>query len=309
MRRNLVRSWLAASLLVMSSGAALLATAQPAAANDNNLVTVYLSDTGFSVHDVQARVGDTLLFQLSSEANDQHSVTWDDGKSKDDDLSRSQGHTAITIPMNHPGRALFYDKWHVAQDPKAFSGVLTVTPAPAGGTAESSSTTTSTTVAAPTTTTTTRPAVPPPTPATTSTTTPASIHPLLMEPPPPATTSTTTTTTAPKKATAAAEKDKGRAKDEPTTTTTAPPVPAEPVFDSGMLTPSPNPLPAAGGDASAILGPSEDIDAAAVANLLPDKAMDDNTKLLIGAVAGFVVILLLALGWRWINRSSRYFPA
>ena len=308
MRRNLVRSLLAASVLLMSACSALLAsTAAPAAAADNNLVTVYLTDNGFSNVDVHARVGDQLLFVLGDPHAKDHTVTWDDGSKIDDELNgRRQW---VTYPMNHAGCAVFYDRPNYQSDPKAFVGLLTVDGDTPTKCTFAPPTTTTTTVTTASTTTTTRSAVV--TPATiaptTTTTEPASIHPLFVASPA-STTSSTTTTTAPKKASASAAADKGKGKEPSTTTTTTPPAVAQPAFDSSMLTPMADPV-AGGGDSGPVVGPAENIDAAAVTNLLPDRATTDDTKMLIGAIAGFGLIVLLALGWRWINRSSRYFPA
>src|SRR5439155_26829196 len=64
-RRNLVRSVLAASVVVMSSVGGLIAAATtPAGAVDNIPITVYVRDNGFSDTTVDARVGDQLIFQL-----------------------------------------------------------------------------------------------------------------------------------------------------------------------------------------------------------------------------------------------------
>jgi hypothetical protein len=324
-RRNLLRSLLAASVMVVSGSGALLAIATTPAGAVDNQITVYVRDNGFSRTDVQARVGDQLIFQLDAAATQDHTLAWDRGqfqfkfdhtgnssKSCDGGGGVPSG-SSVCYPMNNPGVAHFYDMDHV-HDPNGavFAGTLNVTkapPPPPDTTSSSTSTTVTTGRATSTTTTTTRPEPSMTTfPATTATTGFVTIRPMLVSDPAP----TTTTTTALKKKDTSDNKGKGKAASTETPTTAAPAPPAapglEPVFDPATLTPAPLPMPDGDG-AAAIMGPAGDLDAAAVANLLPDKPADDGTPLLLAAVAAFGLFLVLAITWRWHHRASNYFPA
>jgi hypothetical protein len=57
------------------------------------------------------------------------------------------------------------------------------------------------------------------------------------------------------------------------------------------------------------MGPAENADAAAVANLLPDKPADNGSRLMLAALTAFGLFLVLAVTWRWHHRASRYIPA
>src|SRR5438270_8966472 len=149
-RRNLLRSWAAASLLVLSGSGALLATAAtPAGAADNNRVVVYVTDNGYSDTNVTARVGDQLIFVLGSPANNRHTVTWDGGRVEDELGPNRQW---VAYPMNNPGTAHFYDRYNVSgPNGQAFAGTLTVTkPGPPPPDTTSSSTSTTVTTVPPT---------------------------------------------------------------------------------------------------------------------------------------------------------------
>ena len=321
-RRNLLRSVLAASVMVVSGGGALLATAAaaPAGAVDNNRITVTVRDSGFSETNITARVGDQLIFVLDAAATQNHTLAWDRGQiqfkfdhngnaSKNCDGGAGGSGPYVCYPMNNHGQAHFYDIDHV-RDPNgaAFAGTLTVTdaPPPPPDTTSSSTSTTVTTVRATTATTArTEPSTTtfPPTTATTGFVT---VRPMLVSGPAP-----TTTTTAPKKKDASDNKDKGKAASPETPTTAAPAPPdtpgLEPVFDPATLTPAP--LPAPDNGVAAITGPAGDLDAAAVANLLPDKPADDGTPLMVAALAALGLFLVGGAGWAWHHRTSRYFPA
>jgi hypothetical protein len=326
-RRNLLRSLAAASLLAVTSGALLAASTTPASAVDNVAIVVTVTDTGFSQTDIQARVGDRLIFRLDDAAQEPHTLAWDRGQLQfkfdhsgtasnrcDAGAGASSG-SSVCYPMNNPGGpAHFYDVDHVrGPNGAAFAGTLNVTDAPPQppDTTSSSTSTTVTTVRSTSTTVTT--ARPEPTttvyPPTTQTTGFTAVHPLLIADPPP----TTTTTTAPKKKDPPADKGKAKAAGTETPTTAAPappgPPPVDPIFDPETLTPAP--LPSPGGDITAVVGPAADanLDASAAASLLrPDKAADD-TGLLLVALGALVLFLLAAMVWRWHHRSSRYFPA
>lgn len=311
-RRNLLRSLAAASLLAVTSGALLAGAAMPAAAVDNNIITVTVTDTGFSQNDIQARVGDHLIFRLDDNAQEPHTLAWDRGQIRFQ-FSRP-GHTSTELPMNNAGKASFFDSDHVGPNdpPGPFAGTLTVTDAPPQPPDTTSSSTSTTVTTAPqstsTTVTTARP-VPTTTvfPPTTQTTGVVAIHPMLVSDPTPA---PTTTTTAPKKKDNGADKGKAKAAaaETPTTAAPAPPGP-DPVFDPSTLTPSP--LPSPGGDITAVVGSGdgENLDASAAASLLnPDKAADD-TGLLLLAIGALALVLVAGVIWGWHHRSSRYFPA
>lgn len=314
-RRNLLRSLAAASLLAVTSGALLAGAATPAAAVDNNVITVTVTDSGFTQTDIQARVGDHLIFRLDDAAQEPHTLAWDGGQIRYQ-FSRP-GRTSTELPMRNAGKAAFFDSDHVGpNDPNAgpFAGTLTVTdaPPPPPDTTSSSTSTTVTTAVQPTTTTVTT-ARPEPTttvfPPTTQTTGFTTIHPMLVADPGP---TATTTTTAPKKKDAPADKGKAKAAgtETPTTATPAPPgpPPVEPIFDPATLTPGPTAPPA--GDITAVVGSADaNLDASAAASLLStDKPANDSVLMLI-ALSGLVVFLMAAVLWRWHHRSSRYFPA
>ncbi|HEY0399504.1 MAG TPA: hypothetical protein VGF00_14005, partial [Acidimicrobiia bacterium] len=164
-----MRSLAAASLLAVTSGALLAGAATPAAAVDNNVITVTVTDSGFTQKDIQARVGDRLIFRLDDAAQEPHTLAWDRGQlqfrfdhsgnsstSCDAGAGASSG-TSVCYPMNNPGGpAYFYDIDH-AQGPNgsAFAGTLHVAaaPPPPPDTTSSSTSTTVTTAARPTTTT------------------------------------------------------------------------------------------------------------------------------------------------------------
>src|SRR4051812_28531877 len=76
--RNLLRSLAAASLLAVTSGAALAVAVTPASAVDSNLITVTVTDAGFSQTAIDARVGDRLVFHLDDNAQQPHTLAWDD---------------------------------------------------------------------------------------------------------------------------------------------------------------------------------------------------------------------------------------
>jgi hypothetical protein len=312
-----MRSLAAASLIVASGAAGTLAvSALPAGAVNNNQITVYVTDNGFSQTNIVARVGDQLTFQLDGGATRAHTLAWEDGQ--------------IHFSFQRPGREYvnygplrkgptirFYDSDSVPgpDAPAPFAGTLTVTdaPPPPPDTTSSSTSTTVTTVR-PTTTTHPVPVSSSSTttlPPTTATSGPATIHPFLISAPPPAPT-TTTTTTAPKKKDPPPDKGKGKAASPatPTTATPAPPAPPglEPVFDPATLTPAPLPQPDSADPAAAAT--AENVDAEAVANLLnPDKPADNGTPMMLAAVVGLGLFLVAGGVWRWHHRASRYFPA
>ncbi|MDQ1517469.1 MAG: hypothetical protein QOE80_3299 [Actinomycetota bacterium] len=316
-RRNLLRSLATASLLALTGvgGAVFALPAAPAGAESVPIV-VTVRDDGFSQTDIQARVGDHLIFQLDSVATRPHTLAWETGQLQYH-FDRARGNNTAQYGPLRAGRLRFFDSDTVA-GPDAgppFAGTLVVSDAPPQppDTTSSSTSTTVTTAVRPTTTTVTT-ARPEPTttvyPPTTQTTGFTTIHPMLVADPAPP----TTTTTAPKKKDSPVDKQgKAKAAGTETATTAAPAPPGppsvEPVFDPETLTPAPLPSPA--GDITAVIGPGQDanLDASAAASLLkPDKAAND-TGLLLAALGALVLFLVLAMVWRWHHRSSRYFPA
>src|SRR4051812_4511193 len=193
-RRNLLRSLAAASLLAVTSGALLAGASAPAFAVDSNTIVVTVRDDGFSQLDIQARVGDHLIFRLDDAAQQPHTLAWDGGQIRYQ-FSRPDRTTDELPPLKNAGKASFFDSDYVRPNdpnPGRFAGKLTVTDTPPQppDTTSSSTSTTVTTVRATTTTVTT--ARPEPTTTvfapTTQTTGVTAIHPMLVADPAPTTT-------------------------------------------------------------------------------------------------------------------------
>lgn len=338
-RRNLLRTFLSASLLVGSVAAGVLAAPAPAGAAD--FVpdhVVYVHETYFESAwggapgeptKVYAHPQETIEFKLVDGVGPHHAVKLDidcDG--------RLQGQCERAFddpnaPTDHPvvfrffgtGSVPFYDRYAKDEHNFDMGGLFVIQdePLPAPTTP-----TTTTTTLGPTTTTTARPGTTTTTRAqTTTTTAPTAIHPQLVSDPPPSTTTTAApapahTNNAPVVPAANKDKDKGKNNDKgkvkaagtetPTTASLAPVLPTDVVFDAATLTPGPATLSDApdGGNGDEVA-----IDAAPVVGLLDhvEKAGDEGDHLLLLAL-GALTCLLLACGiWGWHNRASRYDPA
>lgn len=320
--RNLVRSWLAASVLALTAATPLLATPALASAADNVTITVTVRDDGFSQTTVDARVGDYLIFRLDDTAVNNHTLAWDQGQIR---YTFDRGRPGGTFRRYGPlkaGTLHFYDADQVSGFAAGgpFTGVLAVSDAPPPPPPPPSSTSsTSTTVTAPPSTGTTATTTGP----TTTTSAPGTVRPFLIPDQGPTTSTTavpnptnvgagptknggTTATTA--------NKDKGKSKAATETSATTapapPPAPPDSIFDAGVLTPSPTTLPepaASGSD------DQESLNAASVLSLIdPEKpvADDGNTRLLLIGAVGALGLLVVAGGlWCWLHRASAYDPA
>jgi hypothetical protein len=327
--RNVVRSWLAASVVALTAAAPLLAAQAPAAAADSVTITVTVRDDGFSQTAVDARVGDYLIFRLDDAAINSHTLAWDQGQIRFTfDRNRPGGTFRRYGPLN-AGTRHFYDadqvSGYAAGGP--FTGVLTVSdspPPPPPPPPPSSTSSTSTTVTAPPSSATTTTTMA----STTSTTAPASVRPFLIPDPAP----TTTTTAAPNPvnvgagptknagtAAPAANKDKdkgGKVKAAATETSAstaaaAPVMPPDSVFDPGVLTPGPATAP----EAAPPSGSAEEqsLNAASVLDLLdPEKPASDNTGtdlVLIVAVGALGLLVVIGGCLWWGHRATRWDPA
>lgn len=319
-RRNLLRSWLAASLLALTGAAGAMAAvavpASPAGAVDNNYVDVTVLETAFNPATVYARPGDIVRFTLGTGVSTQHTVTLEAGScnGRPNQLCErtfDDTHRTVMFRFSSSDTYPYFDR--IARDAgnNDMRGTIVITDQPP----VTSNTTPPTTAPRATTTTTAAP---------TATTEPGSIHPFLVNDPPQ---ESTTTTTAPAHlsvvtipappaktgtgAAAAADSGKGKAKAAPgsTTTTTAPAaaVPDPSILVPASLLPTPDsPPPAVSSDSNT---PVDDVTSAA-ADLLHNDGSDDGTHLLlIIAIAALTVFLLGAGTIGWYRRSSRYFPA
>jgi hypothetical protein len=321
-RGNFWRSLAAASLIVASGAAGMLAVSSlPAGAVDNIQITVYVTDNGFSQTNLSARVGDLLVFQLDGGARNAHTLAWEGGQIQFRFQNGDPNRMSVKYgPLRQGPTIRFYDADSVSgPDVKGpFAGTLTVTnaPPPPPDTTSSSTSTTVTTVRPTTTTTGSVPVTSttsPPTPATTGD---ATIHPFLLADPAPAPAPTTTTTTAPAATKKDPPADKGKAKAAsaatPTTASPAPaaPAPVEPIFDPATLTPAALPQPDGAASAAADPAGGPDLGAEAVASLLnPDKPADNGTPMMLAAMVGLGLLLVAGAVWSWHHRASRYFPA
>jgi hypothetical protein len=336
-RRNLLRSWLAASLSVVVVVAAGLLTVRPlpVGAAERQIFQISVSDAGFSpAVSENVNVGDVLMFVLD-QTTDQHTVTFEDDslcpgsrgaepcwpELRFDDGNPNCVMGDVRLPdrrcmiVEDPGKTVrYHDAFNDSN-----GGEIRVLGQATTTTTTGPATTTST---APTTTST-----PPPTTGTTgaqttSTTAPTAIRPFVIPDPPNTSTTArpapvavtnnggTTASTANKDK----DKDKGKAKTKAAgteTPTTASPtlpdaMPPDTVFDPAALTPGPVLVPDVPG------GPDADgdvnLESAAVMNLLDrDEPADDRPMLL--ALAALAFLLSVGGAWAWLHRASRYDPA
>jgi hypothetical protein len=313
---------MAASVLALTAATPLL-SAPASAAADSVTITVTVRDDGFSQTNIDARVGDYLIFRLDDAAVNSHTLAWDQGQIRFTFSHRPGSNWRRYGPLNE-GTLQFYDAEQVtgyaAGGP--FTGVLTVSNAPAPPPPPPPSSSTTTTVTAPPsndTTTTTAP--------TTTTSEPTPVQPFLVPDPEP----TTTTTAAPNPGSAGAgptktggapapaankDKDKGKSKaaGAETATTLAPAPPAAPpdsIFDAESLTPSPTTLP----EAPSVTDPADEqaLNAESVLSLLePEKAVDEDNSvrlLLLGAIAALGMLAVIGGFWWWGHRAARWDPA
>lgn len=343
-RRNLLRSLLAASFMVVSGATGLLVAAPtPAGAADVNLYQVHLSEErGFNPGSVKVRVGDYIAFILEKEPRSYvHSVTFDDQSVCPTDqgnvpcwpelrfndpnqqctlrnyvLPNTRCIEVLTVPPG--GLVRYHDELAKAAGGPDFQGVVEVVSPSVPTTTTVPPPSTTSTMAAPTTTT-TRPAATTTTlPPTTATTAPTPVRPMLIGSPNP------TTTTAPpagganvagsgKAASTPAtvrDKDKGKGKGDsaPTSTTVvSEPLPVETSF-ADSLDLGPVTLPESVEPADTADG--TELDAALdLLNSGEGEPDDDRGRflLLAGAATGVSAIGIGFLAW-W-RRSSRYIPA
>lgn len=344
-RRNLLRSLLASSVMVVSSTTGLLFAAPTAAgAADVNLYQVHLSEErGFNPGSVEVRVGDYIAFILEKEAKSNvHSATFDDQsvcptehgnvpcwpelRFNDPNqkcmlrnyvLPNTRCIEVLTVPPG--GLVRYHDAAAQAAGGPDFQGVVEVVSPSVPTTTTVPPPSTTTTTAAPTTTTT----GPPTTttlPPTTATTAPTPIRPMLVGSP------VSTTSTAPSaggangarsgktgstSATAGVrdnDKGKGRGDASSTSTTAAPePLPVETSF-ADSLDFGPVTLPESVEPAD----PADGTELDAALDLLSSEEgepADHRGRFLLlgGAAAG---VLAGGVGFlAWWRRSSRYFPA
>ncbi len=338
-RRNLLRSWLAATLMTASGAAGVLAVSQtPAGAAE---FEVSVSEQGFAPSDATVAPNTLIVFRLAAGATTRHTITTDRFDLPFDQKQCYKGPRTLCIPVGRVGFE-YYDRY-AREAGVDHRGVIRVVgqPTTPPSTQPPPPTTTSTTAPAPTTTTrppaptttsrppaptttTTQPATtstqPAPPPTTTATTAPSSIRPFLVDSGP--------TTTAPPvnpagsggngagatTSTADKDKDKGKNKgkgvevDSPATPTTAAPAPPEaPLIDPASLVPGPVTLPDSEPDPDDM-----NFDLAALTDLLnPQPADEDGTDpaLMLIALGGGLACLLAGGVWRWYHRASRYDPA
>jgi plastocyanin len=156
------------------------------------------------------------------------------------------------------------------------------------------------------------PATSPPTTQPTPTTRPSATPPATTATAPPATGRPTPTTAAPTTTTAKADKDK-KPKDETTTTTVPPLTPPPPPIDlpDEAIIPA---LPGASTPSSADPGanaeaPLDTPEGEALALLKSNKSGGNAMKLLIVSGLGLGALGIGTAGYKFANRSSKYFPA
>jgi plastocyanin len=259
------------------------------------------------LHQTQIEVGDSVIWYIKEGS---HTITpsdpskWDDEDGSGGELEEGKDYTAL---FPKAGNYPYYCEVHGSKDDKAPNGVAGMSglivvrdpAAPPPPPPPSSSTTTT----APATTT-TRPAAPGTTPTTsapasaTGTHTPSSAGP-----------ARTTTTTAAK-----GDKNK-KQKDDPTTTTTEvvppPPAPVD-IPDSAIIPalPGSDQLPTSTEIQQGAIGePGSAPEGEAIALLKTNKRGGNGVKLLIASGLGLGALGLGTAGYKFANRSSKYFPA
>ena len=297
---KLIRLLFAATVVAGVSAPMLSAYAAPRKSS----VDVYNMPKGFTVpgatpaNRLEININDTVGWNI---LEGDHTITPKDSKQWGDGGSDTINGDSPQYVANHftkGGDYIYYCKIHGGIDnsgnPTGMWGVIHVI--------DNAPTTTTTT---------TPPATTPPTQPPTSSTTVTTRQ---LGSTPPATTATAPTSpahpgpTAPATTTTAkAEKDK-KAKDETTTTTTAPPPPLD-IPDSAIIPTLPSTSTPANPDPGAP-APADAPEGDAVA-LLKGKKNDGGgaMKLLIVSGLGLGVLGFGTAGYKYANRSSKYFPA
>lgn len=329
-RRNLVRSLLAASLMVVFSAVGMLAVPSPAGAHHIRVVPDYrvtVYETSFDPPVVYAKPGQTVQFDLAPGVSSHHTVTLDNGKCEGrpeqlcEETFEDPQHPPVFRFSNY-GEYPYHDRY--ADDAGLdMSGRIVITDNPP--TVQPTNpppTTTSTTMSS---TTTSRPVTTTTLPPTTSTTGPTTIRPFVIADTGPTTTTIapspagTSTTGSTKKdgagASAAGAKDKSKGKgdgkgkaastDKPAPAALPEGSPIDVTFDPATLTPLPESSPTESVATTPDSGPEE----SAVFDLLGAENAADDAHLLIIAFGVLGFLVLLTGGIAWFHRSSRYFPA
>ena len=322
-RRRVLRSWLTASVLAVSSAAGVFVTSLPARAAEaipDPVVTVYPDRfvTPWGGTTVYARPKQLIKFVLADPNDTHHTVTIDPAdcggrpaslcEQRFDVDDRSRG---VEYYWSQEGDHHFFDRYAREEGRPPMTGLMVVTNSPPPVQPVTTTSTSTTTTMAPTTTTTMAP--------TTTTTAPTSIRPMVVSDPPTTTTTraanpATAPTPAPAPASKSSDKDKDKAKKaaSPSTPTTAAPapdgtMPPDSVFDPSALTPAPTLIPAPDGSN----GDEAALDALTAASLLDQQKDNDDSssQLLLMAFGALVLMLMVGGGWAWFTRASRYDPA
>jgi plastocyanin len=251
--------------------------------------------TGTPDHHTDINKGDSVTWYIKEgthtvtpDNNVQGGTKWPTAINKPSGDLNVNDHFDVTFDKAAAGKYFYHCEKHPemtgfvnVKDPNATTTTTTAPPEP----------TTTTTLATPSTTTPTSA-----TPGTTATTRPVAVGPQTTP-----TTAKPTTTTKP-------EKDK-KGKDE-TTTTTAPPPPVAPDLPDSAIIPA---LPGSDTTSTTVQGgveaPGSAPEGDAVALLKSKKKGGDAVKLLIVSGIGLGALGFGAAGYKFANRSSKYFPA
>lgn len=288
--------------LVLAASVAASFTVAPMLAAGAAETAVSVEDDSFNGGEKNKDIylGDTVRWELSANAQNAHTVTpqngrpggntWPDNAKPSGELEKGK---PFAYKFDKPGRFFYYCEIH----PDTMSGYFVDVIDP-------NATTTTTTAPAQITTTTTRPAVtPPPGPTTTTTSAPASSA--GTKPPGSAAPAPSTTTTKPDKD--KKKDDKPKEEETTTTTVTAPPAPVD-IPDSAIIPVLPGSQTGTTTQ-NGIEAPTSAPEGDAIALLKTNKGGGKAKKLLLVSGLGLGVLGLGAAGYKWSNRSSRYFPA
>ena len=292
--------------LVLAGSVAAAFTLAPAfsayAATDRNVFAADAKFSGKIDNETQkpttdALPGDRVLWHIT---NGEHTVRpdeavgapWPAAAQPSEKLTSDSPKYAVTF--DQPGKYHFYCELH-----NGMVGVINVKD-------QSSSTTPPPPPPPPPpTTTTTRPAVVPG-PTTTTTSAPASSA--GTKPPGSAAPAPTTTSTKPAKDSKDKKKD-DKPKQEETTTTTAPPPPGPVDIPDEAIIPVLPGSQTATTTQNGVEVPTSTPEGEAIALLKANKGGGKAKSLLLVSGVGLGVLGLGAAGYKWANRSSRYFPA